>query len=151
MNTDKLKQLETLLSESSEFGDIFTYFMDNFSDKPSFIKDSKKAKSPLISLLIKEGAMVVFQKLPLRITNVMMMSFDRLSIIHGGGFVEGQIFQFFYCKRINIGMLAISLKGASTELVRIIPHTLDKTQILEEDFIDNVKSITKEYKTENPN
>jgi hypothetical protein len=151
MNLDKLKQLETILAESEEFSDIFTYFMDNFGDKPSFVRDSKKAKSPLIMAMIKEGAVVVFRKIPIRITNVTILSFDRLSILHGGGFVEGQLFQFFYCKRINKGMLIIASSTGSTEMVRITPQALDNTQQLEEGFMESVESVTKEYRNQNPN
>jgi hypothetical protein len=151
MNLDKLKQLETLLAESEEFSDIFTYFMDNFGDKPNFVRDSKKAKPPLIMAMIKEGALVVFQKIPLRITNVTTLSFDRLSILHGGGFVEGQLFQFFYCKRINKGMLIIASPTGSTEMVRITPQAMDNTQKLEADFMESVESVTMEFRNPNPN
>ena len=150
MSTEKLKELETRLAESEDFMETLSFFMDNFGDKPSFTRDSKKTKAPLVVELIHAGAVSFFKKIPVNIIKLVVMSYDRLSIIHGGGFVEGQMLSFFYCKRINKGMLIIASKTGSIEMIRITPQPLDDKK-LDTDFIDSIESVTKHFRNENPN
>ncbi len=150
MSTEKLIQLETMLAGSEEFREILRFFMDNFGEKPSFMRDSKKIKAPFILEIIKAGGTFIFQKTPIHITKLMMLNYERLGLIHGGGFVEGHVFNFFYCKRINKGMLTFALKNGSVEYLRITPQPLDDLK-LDADFIESVESVTKHYQTQNPN
>lgn len=149
MTPDKLKQLETLLNESDDFSVILTFFFDHFADHRLFIDKSKKIKVPLVKQMIKEASEVVFRKIPIVVTGLMMLDNERLSILHGSGKVEGHLFNFFYCKRINKGMLAISVKGF-TEMVRITPKSVDQTN-LTADFIESVDDFTVHYNNKNPN
>jgi|GEM_PF-2031017 len=150
MTLDQLKQLETLLADSEDFSEIFSFFMDHFADHQSFINQSKKTKAPLVKAIVKQAAEAVFRKIPILITKMIILSHDRLSLLHGGGFVEGKLFNFFYCKRTNKGLLVITTRGGSTEFVRITPQPADTT-ILTEGFMESVESYTVEYKNKFPN
>jgi hypothetical protein len=149
MTTEKRKLLEEKVSESQEFFEIFDFFMTNFAEQTAFIDQSKKIKVPIIKELISTGAAAVFQKIPIQITNLLLLNHERLGILHGNGWVEGKLFNFFYCKRINQGMLAISF-GKNTQMVRISPKPTEPIQ-MQEDFIESVADFSKHFKHKFPN
>lgn len=153
MNIEKLKELERLLSQSDDFGEPLIFYMDHFADKPSFTNLSEKTKSPLIKMMLNGAGQLAYDKIPVRITGLKMLLFERLGIIHGGGFIEGQLFTFFYCKRINQGLMCISDRTGGMNLLRITPRPADGNE-MKEDFTDLAESdqdITKEYINPNPN
>jgi hypothetical protein len=149
MTPDKLKRLETLLNESEDFNEIFSFYMDHFADHRLFIEKSKKAKVPFLKEILRQAAAAFFRKIPVSIIGFAALDNERLSILHGGGFVEGHLFNCFYCKRINKGMFVISTPG-STEMFRITPTPLGETK-LTDDFMESVDQFTVRYNHKNPN
>jgi hypothetical protein len=77
MTTEKRKLLEEKVSESQEFFEIFDFFMTNFAEQTAFIDQSKKIKVPIIKELISTGAAAVFQKIPIQITNLLLLNHER--------------------------------------------------------------------------
>ena len=150
MTTEKFKHLENILKESDDFSEIFDYFLTNFAEQPAFTQQSKKFKSPLIKELVSQASAQIFNKIPIQITNLLLLNHERFGIIHGAGWVEAKLFNVFYCKRINKGLLVITT-GKSTEMARITPTPAKPTEQLGEDFIESVEEFSKHFKHQFPN
>ena len=150
MTTEKLNHLITILRDGDDFAEIFDYFLTNFSEKDAFIKQSKKFKSPLIKEMISQAAAQVFNKIPIQITNFFLLNHERLGIVHGAGWVEAKLFNVFYCKRINVGLLVIQTQH-DTKFSRITAAPQGPTTQLNEDFIDSVDGFSKHFNQKFPN
>lgn len=150
MTTEKLNHLITILRDGDDFSEIFDYFLTNFSEQDAFIKQSKKFKSPLIKEMISQAAAQGFNKIPIQITNLFLLNHEKLGIVHGAGWVEAKLFNVFYCKRINVGLLVIQT-NQDTKFSRITTVPQGPTTQLNEDFIDSVDGFSKHYNQKFPN
>lgn len=149
MTTEKSKHLENILKDGDNFAEIFDYFLTHFAEQPAFTQQSKKFKSPLIKELVSQASAQIFNKIPIQITNLLLLNHERLGIIHGAGWVEAKLFNVFYCKRINKGLLVITT-GQGTQMARITPTPIKATE-LTEDFIDSVEDFSVHFNQKFPN
>lgn len=150
MTTEKLKHLESILKDGDDFAEIFDYFLTNFAEQPAFTQQSKKFKSPLIKELVSQASAQIFNKIPIQITNLLLLNHEKLGIVHGAGWVEAKLFNVFYCKRLNKGLLVITT-GQGTQMARITPTPTVATEQLKEDFIDSVGEFSKHFNQKFPN
>lgn len=149
MTTEKLKHLENILKDGDDFAEIFDYFLTNFAEQPAFTQQSKKFKSPLIKELVSQASAQIFNKIPIQITNLLLLNHEKLGIVHGAGWVEAKLFNVFYCKRLNKGLLVITT-GQGTQMARITPTPTTNTE-LKEDFIDSVDGFSVHFNQKFPN
>ncbi len=141
MTAEKLKQLETSLAENEEFQETFKFFMDHFADHRIFIEQSKKVKLPFLNTLVKEAARFFLRKDQLVLVGFRVTESARLNIYHGSATTEGHHLVFFYCKRINQGMLVFFGGGSGMmDYLRITPRSVDGSK-MPENFAEIVEDM----------
>ena len=118
MDIKKLSILKDKLVAAKNFKEPWDDFFDNFAEDLEFLQLGKLAKDTLLKEIITKIGEELFGTKKVSVTNFLMTELEKHHFFHGACFIQGRIASVMFFSDIDMGLIAVSMGGAETSLIR---------------------------------
>ncbi|SRR6266851_1238218 len=115
MDLTKLADLKDLMRRTDRFSDVWRYFLDHFGENPAFIALGERIQHPFLEALFAQ----IGKQLLGHDADVSQLIITRLvdqEFVHGGGLIDGSLFNVLYFEDVQAGMMAVALSFQPGEM-----------------------------------
>jgi len=126
MNLTRLSVLKDKLMAAVDFKEPWDYFFENFGEDPEFFKFGKRAKLPILKEVVTKVGQRLFKQEKILVSDFLLTQIARHHFFHGACFIEGKIATILFFDDIDMGLIAIFLKGSEISLARFSTVQLEK-------------------------
>lgn len=117
MKLKRLQQLKRKLIQEKDLSKIWSFYMDEFADRPEFIEVGEPKQSAFLEAVVPQICQQMFGK-KVKITGFLSIYIAEYNFFHAPFQAEGRIGGLIYFEAESIGLLAVSGKFPATDEVK---------------------------------
>jgi hypothetical protein len=117
MKLERLKQLRRKLIQEKDLSKIWSFYTDEFADRPEFLDVGEPKPNEFIEAVVPQICQQIFGK-KVKITDLMTIYLAEYNFFHAPFLAEGRIGGLIYFEEERIGLLAVSAKFPPTDEVK---------------------------------
>jgi len=114
MDISQLTKLKAKLVTTTQFSDVFSFFMDHFGNDVEFLSLGDRTRHPLVETVIDQVAKQIFGRevspLGLTLTRITEEQF-----LHGGFILDGHMASVFYFDDVHVGLMTVIMGSPINE------------------------------------
>lgn len=117
MNLSKLPQLKQTLLEASDLSEVWSFYMDNFTDLPEFVEVGEPKQNQMLEAIIPQVCEQLFGR-KVKISHLLLIYIAEYQFFHAPFAADRRIGGLIYFEDIHTGMIAVSADYPPTDLVK---------------------------------
>jgi hypothetical protein len=127
MDLSKLATLKKKLIEGTDFGQIYTYFLDHFGENPEFFDEGELTRHPMVEAALNELSRQMGNG-PLDLDRLRLVWLAEHQFLHGSGSFGNTIISVIYFEEIHKGLAALAKfpSRGRTDFMRFTAQPLPK-------------------------
>jgi hypothetical protein len=117
MKLERLRQLKQKLIQEKDLSNIWSFYMDEFADRPEFLDVGEPKPSAFIEAVVPQICQQMFGK-KVKIADLLTIYIAEYKFFHAPFLAGGRIGGLIYFEEERIGLLAVSAKFPPTDEVK---------------------------------